>query len=204
MRWRVLRCNRHGDDFTNRRRIFIVGIKREYTRSDVDQDTVDLFPPDRPAERSAGLGPIVDPAAHDDLSLRFDEPERLQWLPHQPVPDGYDGLRLLAKVDGSNKIGHHVYDPAGAASTIRTDGDGPGGATGLYIFGDVCRRLSAKEAARTHSISETTFHNMELFVTELFTEPDKRQKELFRFIGNSIPAMTLRDVARHLLSLLNW
>ena len=46
--WRILRCNRHGDKFTNRRRIFIVGIKREYLRSDLGPATVELFPPDRP------------------------------------------------------------------------------------------------------------------------------------------------------------
>ena len=114
------------------------------------------------------------------------------------------GLRLIAKVDGSDRIGHHVYDPAGSASTIRTDGDGPGVATGLYMFGDTCRCLSAREAARTHSISETTYNKMERFVTELTAEPERRNKELFRLIGNSIPVMTLRDVVRHLLSLLNW
>ena len=57
--WRILRCNRHDDKFTNRRRIFIVGIKREYLRSDLDPDTVKLFPPDRPADGSSGLGAIV-------------------------------------------------------------------------------------------------------------------------------------------------
>ena len=54
--WRILRCNRHGDPYTNRRRIFIVGIKREYLRGGLDPDTVDLFPPDRPADVSPGLG----------------------------------------------------------------------------------------------------------------------------------------------------
>ena len=120
------------------------------------------------------------------------------------VPQWYDSLRLLAKVDGSDRTGHHAYDPAGSASTIRTDGDVPGLATGLYMFGDTCRRLLAREAAQTHSISETTYHKMKQFVTELTTEPERRNKELFRLIGNSIPAMTLRDVVRHLLSLLNW
>ena len=83
---------------------------------------------------------------------------------------------MVAKVDGSDRIGHHVYDPAGSASTIRTDGDGPGLATGLYMFGDTCRRLSTREAARTHSISETTYHKMEQFVTKLTTEPERRNK----------------------------
>ena len=33
---------------------------------------------------------------------------------------------VVVKVDGSDRIGHHAYDPAGSASTIRADGDGPG------------------------------------------------------------------------------
>ena len=150
------------------------------------------------------MGSIVDPAAAEDQSLRFDEQERLHWLPPRDVPEGYDGLRLVAKVDGSDRIGHHVYDPSGAASTIRTDGDGPGLATGLYIFDGVCRRLNSHEASRTHSIPETTYSVMESFVNDHVTDERQREKEMFRFIGNSIPAMTLHDVARHLLSLLNW
>ena len=202
--WRILRCNRHGDRYTNRRRIFIVGIKREYLRGGLDPDTVDLFPPDRPADESPGLESILDPAAMHDPSLRFDALERLRWLPPRDIPPGYDGLRLVAKVDGSDRIGHHVYDPTGAASTIRTDGDGPGVATSLYWFGGICRRLSWKEAARTHSIPEPTIHVMEQFVTSTVTDTSLREKELLRFIGNSIPVLTLHDVVEHLLSLLNW
>ena len=82
---------------------------------------------------------ILGPAAAGDLSLRFDELERLRWLPPRDIPPGYDGLRSVAKVDGSDRISHHVYDPAGAASTIRTDGDGPGLATSLYWFDGICR-----------------------------------------------------------------
>jgi len=148
-------------------------------RSDIDPGTVELFPPDRPAEGSPGLGSIIDPAANEDPSLRFEELSRLQWLPPRAVPHWYGGLRLVAKAGGSGRIGHHVYDPAGSASTIRTDGDGPGLAAGLCMFGDTCRRLSAREAARTHSISETTYHKMEQFATELTTEPERRNKELF-------------------------
>ena len=181
-----------------------MGIKREYLRNDLDPGTVELFPPDRPADGSSGLGAIIDPAANEDLTLRFEDMSRLRWLPARTVPDWYGGLRLIAKVDDSDRISHHVCDPAGSASTVRTDGDGPGLATGLCMFGGIYRRLSAKEAARTHSISETTYHDMEQFVTELTTKPERRNKELFRCIGNSIPAMALRDVARHLLSLLNW
>ena len=204
VRWRVLRCNQHGDRFTNRRRIFIVGIKREFLRGGVDADTVDLFPPARPANESAGLREIIDPAADDDESLRFTDGARIEWLPPREIPDGYDGLRLLARVDGSDRIGHHIYNYNGAAATIRTDGDGPGLATGLYIINGLCRRLSYREAARTHSIPETTIGTMEQFINKNVTEPSRREKELTRLIGNSIPVMTLSSVVSHLLSLLNW
>ena len=204
VRWRVLRCNQHGDRFTNRRRIFIVGIKREFLRGGVDADTVDLFPPARPANESAGLREIIDPAADDDESLRFTDGDRIEWLPPREIPDGYDGLRLLARVDGSDRIGHHIYNYNGAAATIRTDGDGPGLATGLYIINGLCRRLSYREAARTHSIPETTIGTMEQFINRAITEPSRREKELTRLIGNSIPVMTLSSVVSHLLSLLNW
>ena len=91
-----------------------------------------------------------------------------------------------------------------SAIEFPTDGDGPGLATGLYWFGDMCRRLSFREAARTHSIPETTIDTIESFVTTTISDKSRQQKELFRLIGNSIPAMTLHDVVRHLLSLLNW
>ena len=96
------------------------------------------------------------------------------------------------------------YDPAGAASMIRNDDDGPGLATGLYWFDGICRRLSFREAARTHSIPETTINEIEPFATTTISDESRQQKELFRLIGNSIPAMTLHDVVCHLLSLLNW
>ena len=110
----------------------------------------------------------------------------------------------VAKVGGSDKICHHVYDPAGAASTIRTDGDRPGLATSLYWFYRICRRLSWREAARTHSIPKSTIHEMEQFVTSTTTNESQQEKELLRFIGNSTPVMTLHDVVQHLLSLPNW
>ena len=79
--WRVLRCNRHGDKFTNRRRIFIVGIKAKYLRAGLCAESVGLFPPDRPAGVSPGLGDIIDPASHNDTALCFTELDRLRWLP---------------------------------------------------------------------------------------------------------------------------
>ena len=67
---------------------FIVGIKSEYLRGGLDPGTVDLFPPDWPADESPGLESILDPAATGDLSLRFDELERLRWLPPRDTPPG--------------------------------------------------------------------------------------------------------------------
>ena len=178
MCWRVLRCNRHGDKFTNRRRIFIVGIKAKYLRAGLCAGSVDLFPPDRPADVSPGLGDIIDPSSHNDAALCFTELDRLRWFPPRELPTGYDGLRFVANVDDSDRIGHHVYDPAGAASTSRTDGDGPGLATGLYWFDGTCQRLSFREATRTHSIPETNISEIESFVTTTISDESRQQKEL--------------------------
>ena len=113
----------------------------------------------------------------------------------------YDGLRLLARVDGSDRVGHQIYS-ADMAATVRTDGDGPGGATGLYLIGDVIRRLTVREAARTHSIDETTTDEMFRFLSEnAFLDAEN---ESFRFVGNSIPVMTLDAVLSHILSILRW
>ena len=65
-------------------------------------------------------------------------------------------------------------------------------------------RLSYREAARTHYTPETTIGTMEQFINRAATEPSRREKELTRLIGNSIPVMTLSSVVLHLLSLLNW
>ena len=181
--WHVLRCNRHGDKFTNRRRIFIVGIKAKYLRAGLCAEAVGLFPPDRPADVSPGLGDIIDPSSHKGAAkLCFTELDRLRWLPSRELLIGYDGLRLVAKIGGSDRIGHHIYDdPAGAAPTILTDGDGAGLATGLYWFDGTCRRrLSFREAARTHSIPETTINEIEPFVTTTISDKSRQQKELFR------------------------
>ena len=76
----MLRCNQHGDRFTNRRRIFIVGVKREFLRGDVDAGTVGLLSPARPANESAELREIIDLAADYDESLRFTDDDHIEWL----------------------------------------------------------------------------------------------------------------------------
>jgi site-specific DNA-cytosine methylase len=196
--WRIFRCNRHGDIYTNRRRILIVGVKEEFLRDDVTS----LLPRERPPVVPAGLVDIIEEQDSLPDGLVFDQPERFVFVPARPPSTAvYDGLGLLARVDGQLRIGHQLYD-ASLAATIRTDGDGPGGATGLYRLGNVDRRLSPREAARTHSIDESTIDAMYKFVNR---NPHlDAEKELFRFIGNSIPVMTLDDVLAHLLPLLRW
>ena len=88
------------------------------------------------------------------------------------------------------------------AATTRMDGDGPGGATGLYLISNDTRRLTVQEAARTHSIDETTTDEMFRFLAENpFLDAEK---ESFRFVGNSLPVMTLDAVLSHILSILRW
>ena len=175
-----------------------VGVKEEFLRDDVTS----LLPRERPPVVPAGLVDIIEDDDALPDGLVFDQPERLVFVPARPPSaDVYDGLGLLARVDGLMKIGHQLYDSS-LAATIRTDGDGPGGATGLYRFGSVDRRLSPREAARTHSIDEPTIDAMYNFVNR---NPHlDAEKELFRLIGNSIPVLTLDDVLAHLLPLLRW
>ena len=69
-------------------------------------------------------------------------------------------------------------------------------------IGDVIRRLTVREAARTHSIDETTTDEMFRFLSENpFLDAEK---EAFRFVGNSIPVMTLDAALSHILSILRW
>ena len=175
-----------------------MGVKPEFLLEDV----VSLLPTEREPAVPVGLEGILEPADSLSSDLIFTEPERLIYVPPRPnTGEIYDGLKLIARVDGLEKIGHQVYDSSMAA-TIRTDGDGPGGATGLYAIDDIIRRLSPREAARTHSIDETTIDHMFLFLRENpFLDAEK---ESFRFIGNSIPVMTLSDLLSHLLPLLRW
>jgi hypothetical protein len=53
------------------RRIFIVGIKLKYLRPGLCAESVDLFPPDRPADISPGLDATIDPSSHGGGPLCF-------------------------------------------------------------------------------------------------------------------------------------
>ena len=202
--WRICRCNRNGDLHTNRRRVIIVGVKPKFIRENVSS----LLPSERPPALPVGLESILEPESAIPSELRFTQLERLVQVPARADSgEIYDGLRLLARVDGSDRIGHQIYS-ADMAATIRTDGDGPGGATGLYLIFPsgqqdyVIRRLTIREAARTHSIDETTTDEMFEF---LRVNPYlDAEEESFRFVGNSIPVMTLDAVLSHILSILRW
>ena len=87
-----------------------------------------------------------------------DEPE--EWLvvpaddattlPTRDV-DGYDGPRLVGTI-GIGGMGWSVYDATGPAVTMKTWGQGPGGATAVYKdSAGRFRRLSPWEAMYTHS-----------------------------------------------------
>ena len=179
--------------------MLIVGVKPMFIRENVTS----LLPSERPPALPAGLGGILEPeSAHPGAtSFSLNTSAIVQAPARADTGEVYDGLRLLARVDGSDRIGHQIYS-TDMAATIRTDGDGPGGATGLYLVGDVIRRLTVREAARTHSIDETTIDEMFRFLSENpFLDAEK---ESFRFVGNSIPVMTLDAVLSHILSILRW
>ena len=196
--WRIIRCNGQGDVHTNRRRLIIVGVKPKIIRENVTS----LLPSERPPALPVGLASILEPESAIPSDLIFTQHDRpVQGPARAGSGEIYDGLRLLARVDGSDRIGHQIYS-ADMAATIRTDGGGPGGATGLYLVGDVIRRLTVREVARTHSIDETTIDEMFCFLAENpFLDAEK---ESFRFVGNSIPAMALDAVLSHTLSIHRW
>ena len=161
-----------------------------------------LLPAERPVAGPVGLVDILEDAESRPDGLEFTDTDRLSYVRQRPQSDEiYDGLRLIARVDNSERIGHQVYEPS-LAATIRTDGDGPGGATGLYLIDGIFRRLSPREAARTHSIDEQSISALYKFMRD---NPSlDAERELFRFIGNSTPARTLDAAISHLLPLLRW
>ena len=71
--WRIFRCNRNGDPYTNRRRILIVGVKPMFIRENVTS----LLPSERPPALPAGLGGILEPESAIPDKLIFTQHERL-------------------------------------------------------------------------------------------------------------------------------
>jgi hypothetical protein len=107
--------------------------------------------------------------------------------------DGYDGPRLVGTI-GIGGMGWSVYDGSGPAVTMKTWGQGPGGATALYrdSAGRI-RRLSEWEALRTHSFPDE-------FAAFLKSQPDVTAEDVYRLCGNSIPVLMLRDVVDHIVT----
>ena len=107
--------------------------------------------------------------------------------------EGYDGPRLVGTI-GIGGMGWSVYDGSGPAVTMKTWGQGPGGATALYrdSTGRI-RRLSQWEALRTHSFPDE-------FAEFLQRQPDVTAEDVYRLCGNSIPVLMLRDAVDHIIT----
>ena len=99
---------------------------------------------------------------------------------------------------GIGGMGWRVYDENGPASTQKTWGQGPGGATALYRNSAWrVRRLSPWEALETHSfpaeVSKCLKHTSEI-------EDGDHDKTVYRLCGKSIPVLTLRDAIEHIVT----
>ena len=98
-------------------------------------------------------------------------------------------------------MGWSVYDATGPAVTQKTWGQGPGGATALYLDSEGrVRRLSPWEALRTHSFPETFVDYLR--ETPLLGGDGEREGTVYRLCGNSIPINMLRDVVAHAVTLI--
>jgi hypothetical protein len=129
-----------------------------------------------------------------------DEPEEGLVVPADDVTtlptrdvDGYDGPRLVGTI-GIGGMGWSVYDATGPAVTMKTWGQGPGGATAVYKdTAGRFRRLSPWEAMRTHSFPAD-------FIAYLRDEVELDWESAYRLCGNSIPIAMLSDVVRHIIT----
>ena len=149
---------------------------------------MDLFAAEGTSLDSVTVESCLDDEPEEAL-LYHDE---VVWLPARDTTD-YDGPRLVGSI-GIGGLGWSVYDSAGPAVTMRTWGQGPGGATSLYrdSKGRI-RRLSPWEAMRTHSFPED-------FIAYLRDTAQISWEAAYRLCGNSIPVLTLRSVVEHLVT----
>ena len=114
------------------------------------------------------------------------------WLPARDTTD-WDCPRLVGTI-GIGGMGWSVYDAKGPAVTMKTWGQGPGGATALYLESQGrVRRLSPWEAMRTHSFPDD-------FISHLKDTAQISWEKAYRLCGNSIPVLTLRGVVEHLVT----
>ena len=185
--WAVRMARRHGDP-TSRRRVFLVAVLPECI---VDgKDASDFFSVEGTSLRSVTVESCFD----DEPShgMLYPRPQDVTMLPERDA-EGYDGPRLVGTI-GIGGMGWSVYDGSGPAVTMKTWGQGPGGATALYrdSTGRI-RRLSQWEALRTHSFPDE-------FAEFLQRQPDVTAEDVYRLCGNSIPVLMLRDVVDHIVT----
>ena len=185
--WAVRMARRHGDP-TSRRRVFLVAVLPECI---VDgKDASDFFSFEGTSLRSVTVESCFDDEPSHDML--YPRPQDATMLPVRDA-EGYDGPRLVGTI-GIGGMGWSVYDGSGPAVTMKTWGQGPGGATALYrdSAGRI-RRLSQWEALRTHSFPDE-------FAAFLKCQPDVTAEDVYRLCGNSIPVLMLRDVVDHIVT----
>ena len=184
--WAVRMARRHGDP-TSRRRVFLVAVRPDCIAEGVNAG--DLFVAEGTSLDSVTVESCLDDEPEEGLVISADD---VTTLPARDVTD-YDGPRLVGTI-GIGGMGWSVYDAAGPAVTMKTWGQGPGGATALYrdSAGRI-RRLSPWEAMRTHSFPAD-------FIAYLRDEAGLDWESAYRLCGNSIPVLTLRGVVEHLVT----
>ena len=88
-------------------------------------------------------------------------------------------------------MGWSVYDATGPAVTMKTWGQGPGGAKAVYKDSvRRFRRLSPREAMQTHRFPD--------FIAYLRDEVELDWESAYRLCGNSVPVAMLSGVVRHI------
>jgi site-specific DNA-cytosine methylase len=185
--WAVRMARRHGDP-TSRRRVFLVAIQPECIAD--GKTAVDFFSVEGTSCDEVTVGSCLDEVP--DEGLLYPRPQDVTILPERET-DGYDGPRLVGTI-GIGGMGWSVYDATGPAVTMKTWGQGPGGATALYRDSEGhIRRLSPWEALRTHSFPTE-------FIEFLRAHPDVSDTDAYRLCGNSIPVLMLRDIVEHIVN----
>ena len=122
--WSVRMARRHGDP-TSRRRVFLVAVLPECMREGVT--AADFFTVEGTSSDEVMVETCLDDEPEEGLTVPADN---VTTLPTRDV-DGYDGPRLVGTI-GIGGMGWSVYDATGPAVTMKTWGQGPGGATAVY------------------------------------------------------------------------
>jgi len=184
--WSVRMARRHGDP-TSRRRVFLVAVLPECMREGVT--AANFFTVEGTSSDEVMVETCLDGEPEEGLVVPADD---VTTLPTRDV-DGYDGPRLVGMI-GIGGMGWSVYDATDPAVTMKTWGQGPGGATAVYKdSAGRFRRLSPWEAMRTHSFPAD-------FIAYLRDEVKLDWESAYRLCGNSIPIAMLSDVVRHIVT----